>query len=79
MNVRRALRIAFCCLIRLTSLLEVNHRFCLTIGNIRASETDLRNPFDNLGVLEFPDLSVNNKVIIANGWLDLTELQNSIN
>ena len=43
------------------------------------AETDFRNPFDNLGVLEFPDLSVNNKVIIANGWLDLTELQNSIN
>lgn len=40
--LRCALRIAFCRLMRLISLFDVNHRFWRTMGRILASATDLR-------------------------------------
>jgi len=38
---------------------------------------DFNNPFDDGGTLKFPDLSPSNHTIIANGYTDLTTLQNA--
>lgn len=43
------------------------------------AETNLINPIDDSGTLKFPDVTTNNRVIIANGYTDLTDLQNNIN
>ncbi len=39
---------------------------------------DFNNPFDDGGTLKFPDLSPNSHDIIANGWFNLVDLQNSL-
>jgi len=43
------------------------------------AETNLKSPFDDAGTLKFPDLSTNSRVIIANGYTDLSDLQANIN
>jgi hypothetical protein len=39
---------------------------------------DFNNPYDDAGILKFPDLSPNGHTIIANGYTDLTTLQSNL-
>ena len=38
---------------------------------------DFNNPFDDLGVLKIPDLSLNNQEILVNGFANITDLENA--